>query len=157
MKMELYLLRHADADTIAETDDGRPISEKGVGQARKVARFCEAREMGDLRVLTSPLRRTHETAEIVARHLGAELQVVPWLKSGMRPQTALEHLHEYAEDKAVMLVGHEPDLSALVAHLLGMSSGERIEIRKASLTRLTLHALEPDGARLDFSVPCRFM
>ena len=56
-----------------------------------------------------------------------------------------------------MLVGHEPDLSALVAHLLGMSSGERIEIRKASLTRLTLHALEPDSARLDFSVPCRFM
>lgn len=157
MKMELYLLRHADADTIAETDDARPISEKGVGQARKVARFCEAREMEKVRVLTSPLRRTHETAEIVARHLGAELLVVPWLKSGMRPQDALERLREYAEEKAVMLVGHEPDLSALIACLLGMASGDRIEIRKASLTRLTLDALEAGGARLDFSVPCRFM
>ena len=157
MKMELYLLRHADADTIAETDDARPISDKGVGQARKVARFCEAREMEKVRVLASPLRRTHETAEIVARHLGAELLVVPWLKSGMRPQGALEHLREYAEEKAVMLVGHEPDLSALVACLLGMASGDRIEIRKASLTRLTVDALEAGGARLDFSVPCRFM
>lgn len=155
--MELYLLRHADADTIAETDEARPISEKGVGQARKVARFCEAREMEKMRVLASPLRRTHETAEIVARHLGAELQVVPWLTSGMRPQAALEHLQEYAEEKAVMLVGHEPDLSALVAHLLGMLSGERIEIRKASLTRLTVDALEAGRARLDFLVPCRFM
>ena len=155
--MELYLLRHADADTIAETDEARPISEKGVGQARKVARFCEAREMEKMRVLASPLRRTHETAEIVARHLGAELQVVPWLRSGMRPQAALEHLQEYAEEKAVMLVGHEPDLSALVAHLLGMLSGDRIEIRKASLTRLTVDALEAGRARLDFSVPCRFM
>ena len=155
--MELYLLRHADADTIAETDEARPISEKGVGQARKVARFCEAREMEKMRVLASPLRRTHETAEIVARHLGAELQVVPWLRSGMRPQAALEHLQEYAEEKAVMLVGHEPDLSALVAHLLGMLSGERIEIRKASLTRLTVDALEAGRARLDFLVPCRFM
>lgn len=155
--MELYFLRHADADTIAETDDARPISEKGVGQARKVARFCEAREMEKLRVLASPVRRAHETAEIVARHIGAKLQVAPWLKCGMRPQAALEHLHEYAEEAAVMLVGHEPDFSALVAHLLGMPSGERIEIRKASLTRLTVYALEPDGARLDFSVPCRFM
>ena len=157
MKMELYLLRHADADTIAETDDARPISEKGIGQARKVARFLEARELDKVRVLASPLRRTHETAEIVARHLGAELLVVPWLKSGMRPQTALEQLREYAEEKAVMLVGHEPDLSSLIAHLLGMASGDRIEIRKASLTRLTVDALEAGGARLDFSVPCRFM
>lgn len=155
--MELYLLRHADADTIAETDEARPISEKGVGQARKVARFCEARELGKMRLLTSPLRRAYETAEIVARHLGAELQVVPWLASGMRPPAALEHLQEYAEETAVMLVGHEPDLSALIAHLLGMMSGDRIEIRKASVTRLTVDALEAGRGRLDFSIPCRFM
>ena len=156
MTMELYLLRHADADTIAETDDARPISEKGEAQSRKVARFCEAHGLEGMRVLTSPLRRAHETADIVARHLGAELQVAPWLKCGMRPQMALEHLRERAE-KAVMLVGHEPDFSALAAYLLGMPSGEQIEIRKASLTRLTVSALEMGGARLDFSVPCRLM
>ena len=64
--MQLYLLRHADADTDAPTDDARPLSEKGIAQAKKVARFCEAHEMHLSLILTSPLRRAHETARPVA-------------------------------------------------------------------------------------------
>lgn len=155
--MELYLLRHADADTIAERDEDRPLSEKGQDQARKVARFCEAHHLDRMRVLTSPVLRALQTAEIVSRHLGAKIVVAPWLACGMRPNAALEGLREYAREDAVMIVGHEPDFSGLVAFLLGLPSGEHIEIRKASLTRLTLHALEKGGARLDFVVPCRLM
>lgn len=155
--MELYLLRHADADTIAETDEARPLSEKGVSQAKRVARFCDTHDLTRLRVLTSPVLRAHQTAEIVAMHLGVELSVAPWLSCGMRPQTALDQLREYAGEKAVMIVGHEPDFSGLAAHLLGMASGLQIEIRKASLTRLSVEALDKGGARLDFCVPCRLM
>ena len=155
--MLLYLLRHADADTIAETDDARPLSEKGEGQGKKVARFCEAYGMTRMRVLASPVRRAVQTAEIVVAHLGLELEIAPWLACGMRPAEAMRHLQEHADEAAVMLVGHEPDFSGLAAFLLGMSSGEQIEIRKASLTQLSVFALEKGGARLDFSVPCRLM
>lgn len=155
--MELYLLRHADADTIAETDDERPISEKGAGQARKVARFCESRGFTKMRALSSPLLRAVQTAEIVAEALGLELKVVPWLASGMRPADAARHLRELADGPAIMIVGHEPDFSALVAFLLGMPSGDLVEIRKASLTKLTVSDFGKGGARLDFSVPCRLM
>ena len=55
--MLLYLLRHADADTPAPSDDARPLSEKGIDQAKKVARFCEAHDMQLSLILTSPLRR----------------------------------------------------------------------------------------------------
>ena len=155
--MELYLLRHADADTFAETDEARPLSDKGAAQAKKVARFCEAHDFDKVRVLTSPVLRAHQTTEIVAKYLRLEVTVAPWLACGMRPQSALEHLLEYANERAVMIVGHEPDFSALAAHLLAMPSGLQIEIRKASLTRLTVESLEKGGARLDFCVPCRLM
>ena len=157
MKMELYLLRHADADTMAETDDARPLSEKGEGQGKKVARFFEARRIAPARVLSSPVLRALQTAEIVVAHLGLELTVVPWLACGMRPAEALKYLQEYAGEPAVMIVGHEPDFSGLAAWLLGLPSGEHVEIRKASLTRLTVAAWERGGARLDFSLPCRLM
>jgi phosphohistidine phosphatase len=155
--MELYLLRHADADTIAETDAGRPLSEKGELQAKKVARFCETHDLRGMRILTSPLRRAHETAEIVAKHLRMEITIVPWLAAGMRPAVALEHLGKLTGDEAVMIVGHEPDFSMLAAHLLGMPSSDQIDIRKASLTRLTVQSFEKGGARLDFCVPCKLM
>ena len=157
MKMELYLLRHADADTIAETDDARPLSEKGEGQGKKVARFCDAHGMSTMRVLASPVLRARQTAAIVVAHLDLKLEIAPWLACGMRPAEAATRLREFSGESALMLVGHEPDFSALVGFLAGMPSGENIEIRKASLTRLTVFALEKGGARLDFSLPCRFM
>ncbi|MEO7319600.1 MAG: phosphohistidine phosphatase SixA [Chthoniobacteraceae bacterium] len=157
MNMELYFLRHADADTIAETDDARPISEKGEGQCKKVARFCESHGLTRMRVLSSPVLRAKQTAEIVVAHLGLELEIAPWLACGMRPSVATRHLEEYADEATVMIVGHEPDFSGLAAFLLGMSSGEQIEIRKASLTGMTVTSLDMGGARLDFSVPCRLM
>ena len=155
--MELYLLRHADADTMAETDDARPLSGKGEGQGRRVACFCEAHRIAPARVLSSPVLRALQTAEIVTAHLALALTVVPWLACGMRPAEAMKYLQEYADEPAVMIVGHEPDFSGLAAFLVGLPSGEHIEIRKASLTRLTVTALERGGARLDFSVPCRLM
>jgi phosphohistidine phosphatase len=157
MMMELFLLRHANADTLAATDDERPLSEKGVAQAMRVARFCEARGLAGTRVISSPVLRALQTAEIVAGHFGVEILTVPWLACGMRPEVALDHLRECADEESVMLVGHEPDFSRLAAHLIGLSSGEQIEIRKASLTRLAVSSLEKGGARLDFLVPCKLM
>ncbi len=157
MNMELYLLRHADADTIAETDDVRPLSQKGEGQGKKVARFCEANDIAPTRLITSPVLRALQTAEIVAAHLGLTVETAPWLGCGMRPAEAMTRLRDLAGESSVMLVGHEPDFSCLAAFLLGLPSGEHIEIRKASLTKLTVTGLEKGGARLDFSLPCRLM
>lgn len=155
--MHLFLLRHADADTTASTDDERRLSEKGLNQARKVARFCKSHDFEIPMVLTSPLRRAKETALIVSDHLGAELLVQPWLASGMHPQVAMEELAAFRSQESVMIVGHEPDFSQLCAHLLGLPSSVLIHIRKASLTLLDVATLRPGTARLEFSMPCRLM
>ena len=155
--MELYLLRHADADTAALSDDARRLSDKGVAQAGKVARFCEAHQISPEVVLSSPVRRAHETAQIVCAHLRRELKICRWLACGMTPVAALEGLQEYAMLESAMIVGHEPDFSQLVAHLIGTPDGEHIRVRKASLTSLELPVLAASGGLLQFSVPCRFM
>ena len=155
--MDLFLLRHADADTEALTDEGRSLSEKGSNQARKVAQFCETRELKPEVILTSPVRRAHETAQIMADLLHADLLAARWLACGMRPETALDELRAYQKFQRVMLVGHEPDFSLFATHLLGLGDGSRIRIRKASLTHIELLAFAPASGILQFSLPCRLM
>lgn len=155
--MLLYLLRHADADTVAESDDARCLSEKGLAQSKKVARFCEAHEMRPELMLSSPVRRAHETALIVSAHLRTQLEVVPWLACGMHPERAVEELRGHRQHASVMIVGHEPDFSRLAAHLLGLPGEDRIVVRKASLTLLEVESFRGAGAQLRFTLPCRLM
>jgi phosphohistidine phosphatase len=108
-------------------------------------------------VLTSPVRRAHETALIVSAHLRTELEIVPWLACGMEPERALDELREHRQFESVMIVGHEPDFSRFAAHLLGLPGEERFLVRKASLTLLDVESFRPAGATLDFSLPCRLM
>lgn len=155
--MLIYLLRHADADTPAATDDARALSEKGHVQARKVARFCEAHDIRPGLALTSPLLRAQETAQIVTAALRVELLVAPWLASGMHPEVALEELRAYRSQESILLAGHEPDFSLFAAHLLGLPTNNAIHIRKASLTLLELDVFRAGAASLFFSLPCKLM
>lgn len=155
--MLLYLLRHANADTVAAHDDDRPLSEKGIEQARKVAQFCAERGLAVPLILSSPLPRARETAQPVAEALGAELRVERWLASGMHPEAALEELKAHRNLPGVMIVGHEPDFSQLIAHLLGLPSATQVHVRKASLTLLALDVFRSGTARLEFSLPCKLM
>ncbi len=155
--MLLHLLRHADADTIADCDEDRALSEKGLAQAKKAARFCEQHDISPALILSSPVRRAHETALVVSAHLRAELAVVPWLACGMNADHATHELRDHRALKAVMIVGHEPDFSRLAAHLLGLASEERILIRKASLTTLEIESFRAGASTLHSSLPCRMM
>ena len=155
--MDLYLLRHADANTEAESDDDRKLSEKGAGQAKKVARFCEAHDLDPDIIISSPVRRAYETAEIVAEHLEIRLARADWLACGMTPERAIESLLSYAKSESVMLVGHQPDLGRLAAYLLGLPDPEQIRVRKASLTKLECVALGRGSASLQWTLPCRLM
>lgn len=155
--MLLYILRHADADTEAARDNDRRLSEKGKEQAKEVAHFCKKHKLQPSLILSSPLPRAHETAEPVATALKLEVVIAPWLSSGMMPTTGEEELKAHRAHPCVMLVGHEPDLSALIAHFTGLPSPSLLHIRKASLTALHLDVVRAGAGRLEFSVPCKLM
>lgn len=153
--MELLLLRHADAATTAASDDLRPLSEKGRGQARRMGRFCREHEICPEIILTSPLRRTKETAHLAAAELKCEVVEEPFLASGMTPASALDGLRSYNTFKTVMIVGHEPDFSLLAACLVGLKEADNLRVRKATLIGMDVESLRPGGACLEFMVPAR--
>ncbi len=151
--MLLLLLRHADAASQAPTDAERELTEKGRRQALAVAGFCQRNDIVPDIVLTSPYARARQTAEAIAQ----PPEPAEWLASGMRPAHALREMRAHQAVETVMLVGHQPDLGDLAAELLGLPSGESIHIRKASLTALSVAALEPRSATLEFFLPAALM
>lgn len=133
--MLVILMRHGEA-VEAETmgnaavlgDSGRALTGKGRRQTRKVAEWLveraktakTKRERPGM-IWTSPLVRAVQTAEIAAGFLalGDEVCVRPELSPGADIKALLTALSGYRSLKPLLLVGHEPGLSALAASLLG--------------------------------------
>ena len=156
--MFLYVFRHADAVSDAATDYERPLSEKGKTQVKRVATFCAGNELLPAVILTSPLRRAKETAELFSVETKVKrILSVDFLSSGMTPEIAIRELADYQEFASVMIVGHEPDFSALVASLLGVPDREQIHLRKASLTAIDLPDVNAARGILEFSIPAKLM
>ena len=156
--MIVYFLRHADAEPDAGRDFDRKLTTKGLGQAEKAGRFLHRHGLIPDLLVTSPVVRARQTAKIVARHLGdADLVEERWLACGMTPETCLRELSSWQKHRAVLLVGHEPDFSATIATLLGMTAPDGLQVRKASLTAIELPEPVAGAGHLQFLVPARLM
>ena len=157
--MLIYLLRHAEAEILAASDEARRLTPKGDEQALRVGKFCQRQGIEPAVILSSPVTRALQTAKLVAKSLPeVELVEVPWAKCGMDPWAAMDELKAYAKLPSVMLVGHQPDLGGLAAALLGMQSVQSLRVRKALLMCLDASGGLATGAgTLQFFVPVRLM
>src|SRR5256885_4634447 len=82
--MKLCYLRHGEADwpNWDKPDDERPLTERGRKEMKRVAKFLERLKFSADAILTSPLPRASQTAEIVAQRLGIELKTDSALAHG---------------------------------------------------------------------------
>lgn len=146
--MRLILVRHGKAEDHGHPggDGARALTEKGRRQSGKVGRFLRAEGLVPDLVLTSPLVRARETAELLCKAAKVGPPVVQeWLVCGMRPQEALRELAAYKESmQTVVIVGHEPDFSRLVGHILGAETGY-VRVKKASVILLTVDPPKRSG------------
>ena len=128
------------------------MTEKGLEQSRKVGVFLEQQGLVPDLVLSSPLVRARETAEVVCEASGADAPVLQnWLACGMRPDEALQELAAYNESCCrVAIVGHEPDFSSLAEHVLGVEGGW-IRVKKASVIFLRVEPPSAGGS-MEFNV-----
>lgn len=119
--MILHVVRHAEAieRTPDVQEDHRYLTPKGRKRFRDVAKSCRKAGMSPDIILTSPLIRAVQTADILAERLryDGELQTAPLLASGFRPESLEELLAAVPNAKEVAIVGHEPDLGMLVQAL----------------------------------------
>ena len=155
--MIIYFLRHADAEDFSGNDFERKLTPKGHEQAERVGNFCDKYSITPEVFLTSPLVRARQTAEIVGKKIGAEPVIADWLDCGMTPETLIEQLEPLTTKSSVLLVGHEPDLSTAVSHLLGLPEPGNFPIRKASLTAIDAPWLEKGSGALEFSIPPKLL
>jgi len=119
--VKIYLVRHADAvsEDVAGADDVRWLSAKGREAARGLARLLREQHVELDAVVTSPLPRALQTAELIADgldYLGV-VEALPSLAPGCHPRRAADELASRGE--AVLVVSHEPTISALAAYLFG--------------------------------------
>lgn len=96
-------------------------------------------------VLTSPLVRSRQTAEVICEALGGTPMQDPRLRPGMRLGDLEDALLEHPGVGAPLVCGHEPDLSQVVAELTG---GGMVDVKKGGLAVLDVDSLRPGGGRL---------
>jgi phosphohistidine phosphatase len=120
--MMLYILRHAAAEEAASGgDDGaRKLTERSKEKMVGAAAGLRAMGLKFDAILTSPLARATETAELVAAAFdnSPPPQVLPALATGIPAAEAVSALRAFAKQDDVMIVGHEPQLGAIASILL---------------------------------------
>ena len=156
--MVAYFLRHADAEPRITSDQERKLTPKGLEQSEKAGKFMARCGLLPEIILTSPVVRARQTAQVVAEKLGdAEVSEVDWLACGMSAETCLMELKARQGTASVLLVGHEPDFSETIATMLGVSDAGAIKVRKAALTGIELLDFRAGEGQLHFLVPARLM
>jgi phosphohistidine phosphatase len=136
----LLLLRHgiAEEPRAGLSDADRALTPRGRSRTRAVLDRLVALGLTADRLLASPLLRAHQTAEIaVEAGWAPDLTVAPELAPGGAALECLPRWCERCGGDSLALVGHEPDLSALAARLIGASAG-CLDLRKAGLIQLQL-------------------
>jgi phosphohistidine phosphatase len=128
--MLIYFLRHGEADwpDWKKPDDERPLTEKGKKEMHQVGAFLANLSVKPDVVLTSPLPRASQTAEIAAGYVDAKCVQEESLGPGFG-RAALKKIVKKRGAESVMLVGHEPDFSKTVGRL----TGARVKLAKAGI------------------------
>lgn len=133
--MKLYFLRHGKADwpDWDKPDDERPLTKEGKREMRRVAEFLGELAFSPAVILSSPLPRALQTAEIVAETLRLPLREDAALGKGF-DATKLRGLIKRNPDGDLMIVGHEPAFSTVIEAL----TGGRVKLRKGGIARVDL-------------------
>lgn len=136
-------MRHAPAEARAphSSDQSRALSPEGVDKCRRIAAGMKALKLVFDVVLSSPLLRARQTAEIVCERLSEKpsLKIVKELSPGADPNRVIQMLStEYRNSASLLLVGHKPDLGELASVLLVSTKAAAIHFKKGSICKLTL-------------------
>lgn len=153
----LYFLRHGRADRTAwsGSDFERPLTSDGRQRLHQQVKAYKHLNLGIHRVLSSPLVRARQTAEIVAQGLGLSVEIAPTLALGF-DYTDLTALLTPARESGWLLVGHEPDFSEVIARLIG-APAHAVVMKKGSLARVDLFDEAQPRGELAFLLPGRIL
>jgi phosphohistidine phosphatase len=141
--MKLYLLRHGTASDVAPSDAERELTREGKDEARIAGSALAVLGVKPSHILSSPLVRARQTAEIAAQALKVhgEVELADELTNGTPTQTLLRALKPYSSEDEILLVGHMPPLSEHLAALIGSKNPQGLPLGKGCVACVDLDEL----------------
>ncbi len=147
----LYLIRHGIAENRGDAwpdDNKRPLTPQGMSRLRKSMRGLARLGISFDVVLTSPLVRARQTADIIASECESRPHIVAVdaLAPGGSYLALIAELEKQSRRSGIAMVGHEPGLGELAARLAG--SRQPWQLRKGGICRIDFDSmpLVPPGA-----------
>ncbi len=146
--MELYLIRHGIAEERHENikDEERKLTKEGKQKTEKVAQRLAELDLKFDFILTSPLVRAHQTAEILVKaglgdkleestYLAPDGNISGWIADWLEPKTQTSKI---SPETKLALVGHEPDLGNWAELLVWGKAKGSILLKKAGTIGIKL-------------------
>jgi len=145
--MDLYILRHGEAGTrvsITLKDSERALTIAGRKEVVGVSKCLRELNLKFDKIITSPLKRAHETAQIVSEELGS-LNLEDWneLKPEGSRADLYKRLAKFRQDSTLLICGHEPYLSTMISELIGGTGATKILLKKCGIARVRVNTFVP--------------
>ena len=134
--IQIYIMRHGIATMRGEDrsidDSERTLTPQGRDKCKQIGKGLARLGVQLDWIVTSPLVRASETAQIMAESLGAEIPMdfCEALRPGEPPEKLLGFLKQQPQRKRILVVGHEPDLSILAGRLIGAGRDAGLAFKK---------------------------
>ncbi len=146
--LELYLIRHgvaADRGEDYPDDSKRPLTNDGIARLRKEARALDVLGVTFEQILSSPLVRARQTADVFSEIMKAKPPVATTdaLTPAGSPTAVIQELAKYMRKGSIALVGHEPNMGELAAHLIGAKVP--LPFKKGAIARIDFSVFPPRG------------
>jgi phosphohistidine phosphatase len=146
---ELYIVRHAIAAERGSEwpdDDKRPLTERGISRFKEAVKGLRRMDVTLDEIFTSPLLRAKQTAELLAAGVEGKpsVKVLEALAPGHSSASVMTQLARVAKRRRIAIVGHEPELGELAAHLIG--AGRALAFKKGGICRIDLGSLSSKRA-----------
>ena len=140
--MILYLMRHGDAESFADRDEERALTQEGIFQAEDTADAFLRREWPlPQKIIVSEYKRAVETAEVVAKKLGVHDVKIVSYKDATRWRT----MKAYITDEPILFIAHQPSLGYTIEEI----TGQIVAVKKASLHRIEYDPILDKGVYVD--------
>ncbi len=149
--MEIYLIRHGEAAASGQAgaDGARALTDRGRREVAGVGAGLRALGVALDRILTSPLRRAQETADLLAREFAADAPIretLAELDGSAPPAAILAALGGVASEETVAVIGHMPGLGELVTLAITGVGASGIPLATASVARIDFEGRPRPGS-----------
>jgi phosphohistidine phosphatase len=156
--MELYILRHGIAEDghVGLPDEQRQLTTEGRSKLREVLKVARRAGVSPSLILTSPLVRAVQTAEIASEELSykGDLVRTRTLIPEADPRETWSEIRLHSDENQVLLASHNPLCASLAGYLLG-SRELWVDYKKGAILRVDFDRFgqEPHGVMRWFLVP----